>query len=420
MKVGLIYTSTTPELIELVEQEVKKQLGDDVELFSLQDPSILADVRAAGYVTTAPAARLIGMYMQAAEAGVDAMLNLCSSVGEVADCAQSVAKYIGVPIVRVDEEMCREVAQAGGGAFIHVENNSAAQDQLDSELDKLAKKETETTIYSDYDEQFMAFAILAILLLVIEVCILDIKNPMMKHLSLFKRKKYGLILLALCLSSLSVNAQNDRSLIRHGNKEFRAGNYANAEVDYRKALEKNPKNSQALFNLGNTLFAQRKDSAAIQNYENATNIETNPKRKAMAYHNIGVVCQNHKMYGEAIEAYKNALRLNPHDDQTRYNLELCKRQKQKQDQQNKENQKQQNKDDKNKDKNKDKKENQKKDKDQQQQKEKDKDQPQNKPKMSKENAEQLLNAAMQQEKATQQKMKEAQRQQGRRRLEKNW
>ena len=107
MKVGLIYTSTTPELIELVEQEVKKQLGDDVELYSLQDPSILADVRAAGYVTTAPAARLIGMYMKAAEEGVDAMLNLCSSVGEVADSAQDVAKYIGVPIVRVDEEMCQ-------------------------------------------------------------------------------------------------------------------------------------------------------------------------------------------------------------------------------------------------------------------------------------------------------------------------
>ena len=54
MKVGLIYTSTTPELIELVEQEVKKQLGGDVELYSLQDPSVLADVREAGYVTTAP------------------------------------------------------------------------------------------------------------------------------------------------------------------------------------------------------------------------------------------------------------------------------------------------------------------------------------------------------------------------------
>ncbi len=113
MKVGLIYTSTTPELIQVVEEEVRKQLGEDVEMYSLQDPSILADVRAAGYVTTAPAARLIGMYMKAAEAGVDAMLNLCSSVGEVADCAQDAAKYIGVPIVRVDEEMCREAVRRG-------------------------------------------------------------------------------------------------------------------------------------------------------------------------------------------------------------------------------------------------------------------------------------------------------------------
>ena len=113
MKVGLIYTRTTPELIELVEQEVKKQLGEDVELYSLQDPSVLADVRETGYVTTAPAARLIGMYMKAAEEGVDAMLNLCSSVGEVADSVQDVAKYIGVPIVRVDEEMCREAVRKG-------------------------------------------------------------------------------------------------------------------------------------------------------------------------------------------------------------------------------------------------------------------------------------------------------------------
>lgn len=113
MKVGLIYTSTTPELIADVEREVKKQLGDTAELYSLQDPSILAEVRQAGYVTTAPAARLMGMYMKAAEEGCDAMLNLCSSVGEVADAAQTAAKYIGVPIVRVDEEMCREAVRLG-------------------------------------------------------------------------------------------------------------------------------------------------------------------------------------------------------------------------------------------------------------------------------------------------------------------
>ena len=113
MKVGRSYTSNTPELIQLVEQEVTKQLGSGVELVSLQDPSILADVREAGYVTAAPAARLIGMYMKAVEQGVDAMLNLCSSVGEVADCVQDAARYLGVPIVRVDEEMCREAVRKG-------------------------------------------------------------------------------------------------------------------------------------------------------------------------------------------------------------------------------------------------------------------------------------------------------------------
>ena len=107
MKVGIVYTSTTPELIADVEREVRSQLGDKVELFNQQDPSILQQVRDAGYVTTAPAARLIGMYMKAAEEGCDAILNVCSSVGEVADCAQSVADYIGVPIVRIDEDTYR-------------------------------------------------------------------------------------------------------------------------------------------------------------------------------------------------------------------------------------------------------------------------------------------------------------------------
>ncbi|HBE87125.1 MAG TPA: Asp/Glu/hydantoin racemase [Lachnoclostridium sp.] len=113
MKIGLIYTSTTPELVEIVEKEVREQLGSEAELISFQDPTILAEVRKEGYVTAAPAARLIGMYMKAVEQGADAILNLCSSVGEVADCVQDAARYLGVPIVRVDEEMCREAVRLG-------------------------------------------------------------------------------------------------------------------------------------------------------------------------------------------------------------------------------------------------------------------------------------------------------------------
>jgi Ca-activated chloride channel family protein len=311
----------------------------------------------------------------------------------------------------LNEDMCKQVAEAGGGAYIHVENNSNAQEQLNHELDKLAKKEISSTVYSDFDEQFQAVGILVLLLLIAEICILEIKNPRLRKIHLFSRKKVAIIL--LLLMAVGAQAQSDRDYIRQGNKQFRAGKFAEAEVDYRKAIEKNAKNPQAAYNLGNALLAQKKDSAAIVQYQQAAKLETNQKRRSYAYHNIGVICQGHQMYGEAIEAYKEALRNNPNDDETRYNLELCKRQ-QKQQQQNQ--QQKQNKDNKDKqDKNKDQNEQ-----DQQKQQDKKQQQEQQKPQMSKENAEQLLNAAMQEEKNTQQRIKKAQHQKQTRKLQKNW
>ena len=313
----------------------------------------------------------------------------------------------------LNEDMCKQVAQAGGGAYIHVENNSAAQEQLDNELDKLAKKETSTAVYSEFDEQFQAFGVLALLLLILEICIFDRRNPLLKHVSLFGKRKVAVML--LFLTALSVTAQTGRQYIRQGNKLFRMGDYPNAEVSYRKAIEQNPKNPQASFNLGNALMAQKKDSAAVTQFENASRLETNPLRKAQSFHNIGVICQTHKMYGEAIEAYKSALRLNPNDDETRYNLVLCKHQKQKQDQQ-KQNQGQNNDDQKKDDQKKD---DQQKDQNSDKQDDK-KQQEQQKPQMSKDNAEQLLNAAIQNEKQTQDKLKKAQQQPQRRANQKNW
>ena len=312
----------------------------------------------------------------------------------------------------LNEDMCKQVAQAGGGAYIHVENNSAAQQQLDNELDKLAKKETSTAVYSEFDEQFQAVGILVILLLIIEICILDRRNPLLKRISLFGKRKAVVVMLVLI--AMSATAQTDRQYIRQGNKQFRSGDYPNAEVSYRKAIEKNPKNPQAVFNLGNALMAQKKDSAAVAQFENASKLETNPLRKAKAFHNMGVVCQSHKMYGEAIEAYKSALRLNPADNETRYNLVLCKHQQQKQQQNQQQNQ--QGNDDQKKD---DKKDQQKQDQQKDQQDDK-KQQEQQKPQMSKENAEQLLNAAIQNEKQTQDKLKKAQQQPQRRSIQKNW
>lgn len=312
----------------------------------------------------------------------------------------------------LNEDMCRQLADAGGGAYIHVENNSNAQQQLDLALDKLAKKEISTTIYSDYDEQFQAVGILVLLLLIIEVCILEVKNPLMRRVSLFKRSPKSVAVFLLFMLSAVAMAQSDRQLVRQGNKQFRLGNAAEAEVSYRKAVEKNQRNPQANYNLGNALMLQRKDSLAITQLEKAGKLETNPLRRAQAYHNIGVICQQHQLFSEAIEAYKEALRNNPADDETRYNLELCKRQlKQQQNQQNQGNNKQDKQD-------KDKQDKQKQD--QQKQQQQKQEQQKQDQQMSKDNAEQLLNAAMQEEKQTQERMKKALQQPQKRRLEKNW
>ena len=222
-------------------------------------------------------------------------------------------------------------------------------------------------------------------------------------------KKF-LVFLFLMIQALVGFAQTDRQYIRYGNRWFKQDNYVKAEAEYRKAVDKNPSNPQALYNLGCALLMQKKDSAAIQQFEHAGKIETDPKRKAMAYHNIGWICQSLKMYGEAAEAYKESLRNNPSDNETRYNLALCMRQ-QKKNKQDKDKQQQKKQQNKGENKSKEKKEQ---DKNQKQQQQKQQE------KMSKENAEQMLNAAMQQEQQTQQRIKDAMRQNRSRKLQKNW
>lgn len=89
----------------------------------------------------------------------------------------------------LNEQMCREVAQAGSGKYIHVDNTGGAQTELNNDLARLQRGESEAVIYNAYDEQFQAFGILVILLLVVEVCILEAKNPLLKNIKLFRRRQ---------------------------------------------------------------------------------------------------------------------------------------------------------------------------------------------------------------------------------------
>lgn len=221
--------------------------------------------------------------------------------------------------------------------------------------------------------------------------------------------RYIILLFFISICLVDASAQADRQFIRSGNKLYRMQEYSKAEAEYRKSVAVNPDNSQALYNLGCALMMQQKDSAAVEEYQKAARVEKSPMRKAKIFHNIGVICQNRKMFGEAISAYKESLRNNPNDNETRYNLALCKRQQKKQ---NNKPQQNKNKDDKQ---NKNNKEKQQKQKNQQQQKNQQKQE-----QMSKDNAEQLLNAAMQAEKETKKRMQDESRYSRSRKLEKNW
>ena len=229
-------------------------------------------------------------------------------------------------------------------------------------------------------------------------------------------QKIYIIALLLMTVHAGYAQKTDRDYLRSGNKLYSDSLFIKAEVDYRKALEINPKSTDAMFNLGNALLMQQKANEAMEQYQSVSKIEKDKNKLAQIYHNMGVILQSSKQYPQCIEAYKESLRNNPKDDETRYNLalaqKLLKDQQQQQQNQDQEQQQQEQKEDKQ-EQNKDQQEQEQKDQQQQQQQQQDKNE------MSKENAQQLLNAVMQDEKNVQDKVKKQIQIQGKK-LEKDW
>ena len=258
-------------------------------------------------------------------------------------------------------------------------------------------------------------------------------------------QKTYITLLFLLVASSAFAQKTERDYLRSGNKLYNDRLFIKAEVDYRKALEINPKSTDAMFNLGNSLLMQQKAKEAMEQFESASKVEKDKDKLAQIYHNMGVILQSSKQYPQCIEAYKESLRNNPKDDETRYNLALAQKQLQDQQQnqdqnQDQDKQDQQKEQDKQQDQQKDQQQNQdqhqdqkqdqkddKKDQNKNQQEQDKKDQQnqnqqqqqQNKDEMSKENAQQLLNAVMQDEKNVQDKVKKQLQIQGKK-LDKDW
>lgn len=143
-------------------------------------------------------------------------------------------------------------------------------------------------------------------------------------------------LLVLLLSSITAFAQPQQA--KEQRKELKAAQnflseaqqslqkekFPAAEADYRKAISLNPKSETAKYNLGTAYYGKEKNAEAMLRFQQAATTATDKAEKHKAFHNLGNTFMNEKKYTEAVEAYKNALRNNPNDDETRYNLALAK------------------------------------------------------------------------------------------------
>lgn len=190
------------------------------------------------------------------------------------------------------------------------------------------------------------------------------------------------LVILLLLTSFVADCQKERPLVAKGNELYKKQQYEKAAEEYKKAADINEKNPQAMYNLGNALYKSKKTEAAEKVYDNAAQNANEPTGKSRAVYNKGVALTRQSKLQESIDAYKDALRLIPTDEEARQNLQKALNELKKQ-------QQQQPKDDKNK---------------QDKNKQKPNDQPQNKSKLNEKQAERMLNSLRQEEKKLQQGM----------------
>lgn len=224
-----------------------------------------------------------------------------------------------------------------------------------------------------------------------------------------------LFLICSILFSFQVFSQAEKKYIRNGNKDYEAGKYEDAEKNYQQALEKNASSVEGKFNMADALYRQEKYEEAAQQFGNITSITDDKILKSKAFHNLGNSLLQSKKIKESVDAYKNALRNNPKDEDTRKNLayamKLLQQQQQqqqqnekndqKEDQEKKDQQQEQNQEEKNQEKQ-DKKNQQQEKQDQQQQEQQ---QEQKKDQLSKQDAQRLLESMNNDEKKLQEKLK---------------
>ena len=300
----------------------------------------------------------------------------------------------GRPVVtKLNEAALKNIAAKGNGLYLLFTNADEVTSAIEDQLKLLGQRSITESSAINYQNFFPWFLLAALILLLAEFFISEKKTAAaMKH---SKRQKqdttklktaftFLLLINAAMLFSSNGFAQNVNADIKNGNEAYTKKQYEAAAENYKKAITKSKENETAQYNLGNALYKDGKSEEALDAYDEAIASNKSPLDKSGTWYNKGVVLQNKKKLPECIEAYKNALRLNPADEDARLNLQKALQQQQKEKPKEKKDQKKNN---------------------QQQQKQQDQ-QPKPQPsKMTKKEAEEKLKALLQQEKKLQDKLR---------------
>ena len=205
--------------------------------------------------------------------------------------------------------------------------------------------------------------------------------------------KYKLLAFIMTLVPfVNISAQKEARNVKEGNKQYVAQKFTEAQKFYEQGIADNSDSYSANFNLGNSLFRQKKYKEALEQYQKAATLTKEKKEIASAFHNVGNALMEEKNYEKSVEAYKKSLKANPKDDDTRYNLAVAQYLMKKQQEQQKQQQQQQ-------------KQEQQKQEQQKQEQQKQEQKQQQQPKMQQEQIEQILKALEQDERDVQERRK---------------
>jgi tetratricopeptide (TPR) repeat protein len=304
-------------------------------------------------------------------------------------------------ISKLNESALKEIAQKGNGSYQLFTNTDAVVNGLEQQLNSMDKRTVTEDSLVNYKTYFQWFLGLGFILLIVELFISEKKSPSQKKYNK-KNKSFNpsiancLLPIATCLLPIASLGQTETELNKKATEAYKKEEYEKAANLYKQAAEKTPRNSTTQYNLGNAMYKKTKVDESVAAYDNAIANTNDATLKSKSFYNKGVVLQNSKNLQGCVDAYKNALKLNPNDDDARQNLQKALQQLKEKQKQEKENKK----------KNKPKEDENKKEKEKPKNEDEKNDQPKPQPsKISKQDAEEKLKALQQQEKNLQDKLK---------------